>query len=203
MAEISSAYSFRTTLRLTFSDGVISPVASLKSRGRTRNTLIASAADTALLASSMAAWTSVRRSGSLRSDPAVASAGLPCCSFHFGSASSSRVTSAPMNFCPSPTTMHWLTRGWLRTRSSSTAAGAWRGWAAGLYAGAGGGVALAHGGHEDLPLPAGAPRVPVAPRGARVAGGDPGGAPGGGGGGGRVVQVRGARDSEALACDNE
>ena len=31
------------------------------------------------------------------------------------------VTSAPMNGCPSPTTMHWLTSAWARSRSSSTA----------------------------------------------------------------------------------
>ncbi len=31
------------------------------------------------------------------------------------------VTSAAMNGCRSPTTMHWLTSGWARSRSSSTA----------------------------------------------------------------------------------
>ena len=110
-----------TTLRLTFSDGVSSPVASVKSPGRIRNTLIASALDTAWLASSIAAWISARsrrrRAGRRRSRRRA----CRCRPARPASASSSMVTSAAMNGCRSPTTMHWLTSGWARTRSSSTA----------------------------------------------------------------------------------
>ena len=46
---------------------------------------------------------------------------LPCCSAQAGNVSRSMVTSAPMNGCPSPTTRHWSTRAWARSRSSRTA----------------------------------------------------------------------------------
>ena len=46
---------------------------------------------------------------------------LPWAAAQSAKASGSMVTSAAMNGCPSPTTRHWLTSAWARTRSSSTA----------------------------------------------------------------------------------
>ena len=61
-----------TTLRLTFSVGVSSPVSSVKSTGRMRNLRIDSACDTAWLASLTARSTSAIRSGSSARSPTVA-----------------------------------------------------------------------------------------------------------------------------------
>src|SRR6185503_5828910 len=61
-----------TTLRLTFRVGVSSPVSSVKSTGRMRNLRMASALDTAWLASLIASWTSAIRSGSVARSPTVA-----------------------------------------------------------------------------------------------------------------------------------
>ena len=60
-----------TTLRLTFSVGVSSPVSSVKSTGRMRNLRIDSACDTAWLASLTASSTSASRSGSSARSPTV------------------------------------------------------------------------------------------------------------------------------------
>src|SRR5215211_7939388 len=100
-----------TTERLSFRLGVSIPLSSVKSELSTRNFLIASAWETARLASLTAASSSASNSGSSRSCSGVASVGLPFDSSHPGSASSSRVISAPMNGRWSPTTMHWLTAG--------------------------------------------------------------------------------------------
>src|ERR1700749_3708382 len=54
------------------------PCSWVKSPSSIRNFLIDSARDTALFASSTAAWTSAFRSGSSRRSATVASAGLPC-----------------------------------------------------------------------------------------------------------------------------
>ena len=81
---------------------------------------MASARETVVLASATAASISLARSGSSTAS-AIDSDVLPCCRFHCSSASGSRVTRQPMNFRPSPTTMHWLTSGCARRRSSSGA----------------------------------------------------------------------------------
>ena len=122
MAAISSAYSFSTTLRFTFSDGVSSPLASVKSRGQDPEHLdrlglghrLVGVVDGGLDLG-RAGPSSSRRSATRR----VRRLAVPA--FQAGSASSSMVTSAAMNGCRSPTTMHWLTSGWARIRSSSTA----------------------------------------------------------------------------------
>ena len=97
------------------------PSSTVKSPSRMRKRRIDSARETARFASSTAAWMAASRSGSSRSDASVASAGLPCAAFHGPSASASSVISAAMYGLPSPTTMAWLIRAWLRSRSSSTA----------------------------------------------------------------------------------
>src|SRR4051812_37268846 len=89
-----------------------------------RNALMASACDTALLASSIADWTAARRSSSSTRSATLASALLPLFFFQSGHASSSIVTRQAMNGFWSPTTMHWLISGWARSRSSSTAGAA-------------------------------------------------------------------------------
>ena len=86
-----------------------------------RNSRICSARDTAWFASATAAPISARSSGSSTRPEASTPAGLPLRSRQPGSASASMVISAPMNGFPSPTTMHWLTSGCARSRSSSTA----------------------------------------------------------------------------------
>ena len=111
----------RRPFRLTFIVGVISPPASVKSTGRMRNSRICSARDTARFASATASPIAARRSGSSTRSASGVPAGLPERSSQPGSASSSIVTSAAMNGLPSPTTMHWLTSGCARSRSSSTA----------------------------------------------------------------------------------
>ena len=85
------------------------------------NDLMASAFETALLASSTASWTLARSSESSARSATLASFALPCLDFQSGKASSSTVTSAAMNGFWSPTTMHWLTSGCARSRSSRTA----------------------------------------------------------------------------------
>ena len=80
-----------------------------------------SARETALFASSTAAWTSAFRSGSSRRSATVASAGLPCRAFHGPKVSGSIVTSTATNGRPSPTTMHCEISACIRIRSSSTA----------------------------------------------------------------------------------
>src|SRR6188472_4796685 len=76
-----------TTLRLTFRVGVSSPVSSVKSTGRMRNLRMASALDTAWLASLTASSTSAIRSGSVARSPTVALASLPLRCFQPGKAS--------------------------------------------------------------------------------------------------------------------
>ena len=108
-----------TASRLSLRLGVSSPPSSVQATGSTAYLRIASAWETALLASSTASSSSARRSAS--SSRSVRAVGLPRCSAHAVTDSGSRVISAAMNGRPSPTTMHWSTRGWARSRSSSTA----------------------------------------------------------------------------------
>ena len=81
---MSSANFSATTLRLTFNVGVSSPVSSVKSTGRMRNLRIASAFDTASLASLTARSISAVRSGSSARSATEASAFLPLRSFQPG-----------------------------------------------------------------------------------------------------------------------
>src|SRR5450756_1072710 len=69
------------TLRLSLSVGVSCPPPSVKSVGRIRNFLIASACDTALLASATAWSISMSRSGSSRRSATVAASSLPWSAF--------------------------------------------------------------------------------------------------------------------------
>ena len=66
-----------TTLRLSFSDGVSCPPASVQSSARMANLRIDSALLTALFASSIAVWISARRSASSTRSASGVSAGLP------------------------------------------------------------------------------------------------------------------------------
>ncbi len=118
-ARCASRCSCTTTERLSLRLGVSWPPSSVHSSGSTTNLRIDSALETALLASSTAWSISARRSAS--SSSASRSPDLPCRSAQPGSASRSRVTRAPMKGWPSPTTTHWSTSGWARSRSSSTA----------------------------------------------------------------------------------
>jgi hypothetical protein len=68
---MASWNSARTTLRLSFMDGVSSPPSSVQSTGRIVNFLIASAFETALLALSTADWTSASASGSVARSAAL------------------------------------------------------------------------------------------------------------------------------------
>ena len=108
---MSSANFSATTLRLTFNVGVSSPVSSVKSTGSMRNLRIASAFDTAWLASLTARSISAVRSGSSARSATVASAFLPLRSFQPGNASGSIVMSAAMNGFASPTHIAWLING--------------------------------------------------------------------------------------------
>ena len=77
-ASISAANSLASTARLMPSLADRCPCSWVKSPSSIRNFLIDSARETALFASSTAAWTSAFRSGSSRRSATVASAGLPC-----------------------------------------------------------------------------------------------------------------------------
>ena len=111
-----------TTVRLTFSDGVSSPVASVKSTGQDPEHPDRLGLGDGLVGVVDRLLDLGAQVGSSRRSATVASGRLarrrPASA---GSASSSMVTSAAMNGCRSPTTTHWLTSGWARTRSSSTA----------------------------------------------------------------------------------
>ena len=80
VASISSAKSFATTFRLSFSDGVMWPDSSVNWARSTRNFRTDSALETALLPSSTRLWSSASSSASSRSTPPCGRAGLPCSS---------------------------------------------------------------------------------------------------------------------------
>ncbi|SKU83601.1 Uncharacterised protein [Mycobacteroides abscessus subsp. abscessus] len=108
---MSEANFSATTLRFTLSVGVISPVASVKSTGKIRNFLIASACETTWLAAFTAVPISASRSESSTRSATVASAGFPLRCFQPSMASGSMVIRAPMKGCLSPTAMAWLING--------------------------------------------------------------------------------------------
>ncbi len=113
--------SFITWARLTFMDGVRCPEASVKSAATIRNDLMASAWETDWLARLMSSWTAALTTGLSVASASVVPAGSPWRCSQPGSASSSRVTSAPMKGRLSPTTSTWETRASARIWSSSSA----------------------------------------------------------------------------------
>ena len=120
MSAMTSAWASMTGPRLTFSDGVSRPLASVKSVASTRKVRIDSARETARFVRATARSRAASTCG-WEEASTTSMVGSPWLRSHWGSISLSSVMSAEMKGSPSPMTSTWLMSGWPRRRSSSWA----------------------------------------------------------------------------------